>query len=839
MQRPWLVTVGVLLTLSTAIAQERPDARQDSLLLAALWTPGRELEIVPNPAKVKAAGLTVEAIREACAGRRLRHNAYRVRIDGVWVNLAKVATVRERPLATTPFGVSLPDGRQVRVTIDVNEVGKYCITSKDFEDFVRQQLKNLFVEEPGDAHVLGMLPVPGNVIPHVTTRRGFAHYSLGVPLNTVARVEVSGKAGPQIETLRRLRAARKALDESLTLYEDWSRSEFELLFGKGTAPKDTEEEGKRATRMYALGPERLQAIFEEGRVDVLLLLTADSEISDAVKAEKTYRAMLLAFLKTVYRDTGEQGRAELQRFFGDTPAIQWSADEKQPLLDVVGKPAAPSTEKWKPRAALAGTAREMRPDGIRIRGAERVDLGQEEEPTADEQIAAIKDLSHVQKVNVDLFDVTDAGLAQLAKATQLRELNLNQCDKLTVAGLAHLKGLTQLEYLTFENTAVTDDALAHLSGLTGLWVLNLNDTAVTDAGVVHLKHMSRLRELWLPRSAVTDVVLAQIKAWPELYTLNEYGEVTTAEEWAELRKKGAAAVPEGLRVSLRDSKVTDAGLRHLAGNTRLHALALADTDVTDAGLAHLKGLSELKELCLAGTHVTDAGLIHVRSKPKLEKLYLGQTQVSDAGLEHLAGLSRLGLLWLDATDITDAGLKHLTGLTRLCELSLSQTNIRGPGLEHLAKLKDLSSLDLSHTPLSDAGLASLPPLPRLTTLNLSGTYITDAGQALLKGAARGSVNLAHAKISDAAITRLKALPALATLDVHDTPISEAGVATLRQALPGVKVVTDFDLDGFGHFGQGCGRRWDGENAEATKALACLDDSRICQTYWTTRYPARN
>jgi hypothetical protein len=42
-----------------------------------------------------------------------------------------------------------------------------------------------------------------------------------------------------------------------------------------------------------------------------------------------------------------------------------------------------------------------------------------------------------------------------------------------------------------------------------------------------------------------------------------------------------------------------------------------------------------------------------------------------------------------------------------------------------------------------------------------------------------------------------------------------------------------------HRVKGRGRRWDGNNAEAMMALACLDDSRMWQTYWTTPNPARN
>ena len=42
-----------------------------------------------------------------------------------------------------------------------------------------------------------------------------------------------------------------------------------------------------------------------------------------------------------------------------------------------------------------------------------------------------------------------------------------------------------------------------------------------------------------------------------------------------------------------------------------------------------------------------------------------------------------------------------------------------------------------------------------------------------------------------------------------------------------------------HRVKGRGRRWDGDNAEAMMALACLDDSRMWQTYWATSTPASN
>jgi hypothetical protein len=51
-----------------------------------------------------------------------------------------------------------------------------------------------------------------------------------------------------------------------------------------------------------------------------------------------------------------------------------------------------------------------------------------------------------------------------------------------------------------------------------------------------------------------------------------------------------------VRDYLRGHNVTDAGLVHLKGPTKLQRLNLSGTEVTDAGLVHLKGLRNLRSL---------------------------------------------------------------------------------------------------------------------------------------------------------------------------------------------------------------------------------------------------
>ena len=162
-------------------------------------------------------------------------------------------------------------------------------------------------------------------------------------------------------------------------------------------------------------------------------------------------------------------------------------------------------------------------------------------------------------------------------------------------------------------------------------------------------------------------------------------------------------------VNLSSTKVTDAGLQHLKGLTKLQSLNLSRNEVSDAGLEHLKGLTSLQMLYLGGTKVTDAGLVHLKGLTSLQTLSLSHTKVTDAGLVHLKRLKFLGLEGCEG--VTDAGLVHLKGLT---------------GLTFLGLLKCKG--------VTDAGLVNLKGLTKLQTLVLQGTKVTDAGVKDLQAA---------------------------------------------------------------------------------------------------------
>jgi hypothetical protein len=101
-----------------------------------------------------------------------------------------------------------------------------------------------------------------------------------------------------------------------------------------------------------------------------------------------------------------------------------------------------------------------------------------------------------------------------------------------------------------------------------------------------------------------------------------------------IRNRDASGRPI-ITVDFIGTKVTDVGLKELAGLKSLHYLYLNGTRVTDAGLKELVGFKTLRTLTLWTTQVTDAGLKELAGLTNLQYLELGRTQVTDAGVAEL------------------------------------------------------------------------------------------------------------------------------------------------------------------------------------------------------------
>jgi hypothetical protein len=187
------------------------------------------------------------------------------------------------------------------------------------------------------------------------------------------------------------------------------------------------------------------------------------------------------------------------------------------------------------------------------------------------------------------------------------------------------------------------------------------------------------------------------------------------------------------RITLEGQEVTDDDLMDLDGFPDLKELRIGWSKITDSGLKHIRGLTKLEVLHLDNdTNVTDTGIKHLSGMKELKNLSLQLVPITDAGLKTLSGFTKLEWLWLQHAKITDQGLGELKPLQNLKELSLSHVKIGNAALVHLTGLRKLENLFINDTKVTNIGLFRLKSLTSLRSLNVEETAVTRAGAESLK-----------------------------------------------------------------------------------------------------------
>jgi Leucine-rich repeat (LRR) protein len=135
----------------------------------------------------------------------------------------------------------------------------------------------------------------------------------------------------------------------------------------------------------------------------------------------------------------------------------------------------------------------------------------------------------------------------------------------------------------------------------------------------------------------------------------------------------------------KKGEFADESFQYLAKLTKLEKLHvslhfLPHIDISDAGWRHMSGQTQLKELRLALTRIT---------KPEV-----------------LAPFINLHSLDLSQAYVADEAMKALESMTGLKRLSLAGTQVTEAGVQHIQNLTGLEDLDLTGIPLTDRGLES-------------------------------------------------------------------------------------------------------------------------------------
>ena len=106
---------------------------------------------------------------------------------------------------------------------------------------------------------------------------------------------------------------------------------------------------------------------------------------------------------------------------------------------------------------------------------------------------------HLERVNFRIYNVDDYGLSQMVEYVQtINQLDLDGTD-VTNAGIAELTKLKDIKELRLKECSFIDKGcLADLNKLTGLTLLHLGGTSITTADAPQLNALQNLTLLIIP-----------------------------------------------------------------------------------------------------------------------------------------------------------------------------------------------------------------------------------------------------------------------------------------------------------------------------------------------------
>ena len=170
-----------------------------------------------------------------------------------------------------------------------------------------------------------------------------------------------------------------------------------------------------------------------------------------------------------------------------------------------------------------------------------------------------------------------------------------------------------------------DQDVERLKRLPALTRLDIQSTKITDAGMIGVGEMSTLQSLILCETGVTETGLKQLKRLPNL---------------RELMVGGDGPGP----------RITDAGLKEIAGCSQLRGLSVAGANNTEAGIREIGTLKDLRGLSLWAVNIQDDWLADLRNLEHLQSLTIGQpkTKFTGAGFRHLSAINGLDARLLGA-----------------------------------------------------------------------------------------------------------------------------------------------------------------------------------------------
>lgn len=318
-------------------------------------------------------------------------------------------------------------------------------------------------------------------------------------------------------------------------------------------------------------------------------------------------------------------------------------------------------------------------DGIaqlkKMRSLKKLDIRKSQ--VTDKGLAHLAQIKSLEYLDLPEKGVTDQGLSYLAQLKGLKHLVIARPYKTdpkmdkgyyTDKGLKELSELQSLEELNLGSRGITDEGISQVAKLTNLRELTLfGCTEITNealAKISTLKHLERLSINVCPK--VTIAGISYLNAIPGLIELDAQGmeQDNSILNISKLTKLEKLFLIPKIKVAgdhIIREPVRDQDLQCLANLKNLKNFQIGNVgQISDSGMAHLAGLTNLEILIISGRDLTDDGLKYLANMKKLGRLIISGGKFTDKGLRHLEGLKSLGAIELEGeSNFTVAGLRRL------------------------------------------------------------------------------------------------------------------------------------------------------------------------------------
>lgn len=250
----------------------------------------------------------------------------------------------------------------------------------------------------------------------------------------------------------------------------------------------------------------------------------------------------------------------------------------------------------------------------------------------------------------------------------VKEAAYSDVNAFTAEDLKNLLPAQALVALRLERVGVDDAALAECQLLPRLKRLVLASTKCTRAVVEPLGKAQELQLLTLQDVALTDDDVARLVELPKLESLSLFGSKIVTDQGV----RNALKPKRLTSLSIESPKLSDEALMAVLGSSTLTSFGVSSEQITGRHLVSRKGniSAKLQGVGLYGTSIDDDAFATFRDYPQLTYVNVHHTNLSDKSIDVLISLPNLKRVEVGGSRMTRAGVNRLQAAKPDCKINI-------------------------------------------------------------------------------------------------------------------------------------------------------------------------